>query len=65
LGGMLLHVIDAPGPIDLPVHGAQGNRRGGVMNYLFLSIGVRRDGLVDNFHYARIAEFAEVVRLPA
>lgn len=62
LCGVLLHVIEAARPINLPVHRAQGNLSGCVMNHPV----VRAYGLclrIDDFDYRRVTQPPQIMRL--
>ena len=66
LRGVLLHVVEAAGPVNLAVDGAGGDFGGGVVNYV---MGIARpasgDWGVNDFYDLRVAERACVVRLAA
>ena len=66
LRGVLLHVIEAAGPVNLAVDGTGWNFGGGVVNYV---MGIARpasgDWGVNDFYDLRVAERACVVRLAA
>ena len=77
LRGVLLHVVQAAGPVNLAVDGAGGDFGCGVVDYLMgiawvggAGRGVigrcgSRAGSVNDFYYLRGAQGAEVVRLAA
>jgi hypothetical protein len=59
---VLLHVIDASRPIDLPVNRTDGNLGGGVMNHMVIR-AYHLPARIHDLNYPRIAQRAQIVRL--